>query len=126
MSLAEGGAAATILPCQRQLFEVDEELWSRKRFVAGVMLFVNLWLAAALLTEATPAWNDWWFYYWFPSYYVALAGLLLSRSRPMDLFFLAWAIVLNVSGGFALLPNSHFAEETGLALTPPQQTPPNH
>ena len=120
-------AAAFVFPrTNRNRTHLDEHYWSRKRFVAGVMLFVNLVLTGAFLTEATPAWNDWWFYYWFPSYDVALAGLMLSRSRRLDLFFLAWAIVLNVSGGFDLLPYSHFAEQTGLALTPPQQTQPNY
>ena len=121
-------AAALVFPrAGRSWARLDDHYWSRKRFVAGAMLFVNLLLDAALLKEATPAWNDWWFYYWFVSYAVALIGLAISRSRRLDLFCLAWAIVLNLSAGFNVpLPNSQFGEDVGLVLTPSSLTHPKH
>jgi hypothetical protein len=56
-----------------------------------------------------------WFYFYFPSYAVALAGLVLSRSRRLDYVLLGWAIFVNLSAGFDLLPNSHFGSQLGLA-----------
>jgi hypothetical protein len=96
---------------------LDDHYWARKRPVAGAILFVNLVTLAAFLTQATPAWNDWWFYYWIPSYDLALVGLMVSRSRRLDLLFLAWVITLNIAAGFHLLPNSHWAKQIGVAFT---------
>jgi len=96
---------------------LDDHYWARKRPVAGAILLVNLVTLAAFLKEVTPAWNDWWFYYWIPSYDLALAGLTLSRWRRLDLLFLAWAITLNIAAGFNLLPNSHWAGQIGVAFT---------
>ena len=93
---------------------LDEHYWSRKRIVAGGILFVNLVVTAALLTRALPAWNDWWFYFYFPSYIIALAGLVLSRSRRLDLFFLGWALLVNLSAGSDLVPHSQFGRATGI------------
>lgn len=112
-------AASLVFPrTNRKRTHLDEHYWSRKRVVAAVMLFVNLVATGGMLTLADPAWNDWWFYYYFPSYLLALAGLTFSRSRGLDLFFLAWAIAVNISGGFSLLPNSQFGEQVGLAPNP--------
>jgi hypothetical protein len=110
-------AASLIFPrTNRTWRHLDDHYLTRKRLVAGVMLFVNLVTLAAFLGEATPAWDDWWFYYWIPSYDVALVGLMLSHSRRLDLIFLAWAITLNISAGFSLLPNSHWGEQIGVNL----------
>jgi ABC-type xylose transport system permease subunit len=100
------------------LTHLDDHYWLRKRVVAAVMLFVYLVAIGGMLTRAIPAWNDWWFYFYFPSYLLALAGLIISRSRKLDLFFLGWAIAVNVSAGFSFLPNSQFGEQVGLAPTP--------
>jgi hypothetical protein len=111
-------AASLVFPrTNRSWPHLDDHYLTRKRLVAGVMLFVNLVILAAFLKEATPSWNDWWFYYWIPGYDVALVGLMISRSRRLDLLFLAWAIALNVSAGFNLLPNSHWGKQVGVALT---------
>lgn len=120
-------AASLVFPrTNHKWTHLDDHYWSRKRVVAAVMLFVNLVALGGMLTRATPAWNDWWFYYWFPSYSAALAGLMLSRSRRLDLFFLAWAIVVGVSSGFNLLPNSQFAEQVGLAPASGPYVAPRH
>jgi hypothetical protein len=117
-------AAALIFPRDKRAWEhLDEHYWTRKRFVAGAMLIVNLIADAALLTRATPAWNDWWFYFYFPSYALALLGLVLSRSRRLDYLFLAWAIFVNVSSGFDILPNSQFGSQLGLAKSTQAQPP---
>ena len=79
------------------------------------MLLVNLVIDASMVMQVTPAWNDWWFYFYFPSYAVALACLTLSRSRRLDLFCLAWALAVNISAGFNLLPNSQFSAKVGLS-----------
>ena len=112
-------AASLVFPrTNRNWTHLDEHYWSRKRVVAAAMLFVNLVATGWMLTRATPAWNDWWFYYYFPSYLLALAGLTLSRSRRLNLFFLAWAISVGMSAGFGLLPNSQFGEQVGLGSAP--------
>jgi len=121
-------AAALVFPrASVRWTHLDDHYWTRKRFVAGAMLLANLAADAALMREATPAWNDWWFYYWFVSYIVALAGLVISRSRRLDLFLLAWAIVLNLCAGFNVpLPASHFGEQTGLTLSSPLHSRPRN
>lgn len=120
-------AASLVFPrTSRNVAHLDDHYWSRKRIIAAVMLFVNLVALAGMLTQATPAWNDWWFYYYFLSYFLALAGLVVSSSRRLDLFFLAWAITLNVASGFSLLPNSQFGEQVGLAPTPGPYAAPQH
>ena len=93
---------------------LDEHYWMRKRIVAGGILFVNIVVTGALLTRSTPAWNDWWFYFYFPSYLAALTGLTFSRSRRLDLFCLAWALIVNLGAGSDLLPHSHFGVVTGI------------
>ena len=93
---------------------LDEHYWSRKRIVAGGILFVNIVVTGALLTRALPAWNDWWFYFYFPSYIAAIGGLLVSRSRRVDLFLLGWALLVNVSAGSDLVPHSEFGRTTGI------------
>jgi hypothetical protein len=109
-------AAALIFPRdKREWRHLDDHYWRRKRFVAGAMLIVNLAVDGALLTRAIPAWNDWWFYFYFPSYLLALIGLVLSRSKRLDYVFLGWAIFANLCAGFDLLPNSHFGSQLGLA-----------
>lgn len=93
---------------------LDDHYWSRKRFVAGAILFLNIVVTGALLTRATPAWNDWWFYFYFPSYLLALAGLTISRSRRLDLICLGWALVVNLAAGSDLVPHSEFGRATGI------------
>lgn len=120
-------AASLVFPrTSRNLSHLDEHYWSRKRVVAAVMLFVNLVALGGMLTRATPAWNDWWFYYYFPSNLLAFAGLIVSRSRRLDLFFLAWAIAIGVTSGFSLLPNSQFGEQVGLVPTAGPYVAPQH
>ena len=103
-----------LTPALAFLFLTDEHYWTRKRFVAGAMLTVNVIVDAALLSRRLPAWNDWWFYFYFPGYAAPLAGLVVSRSRRLDYVFLAWAIFVNLSAGFDLLPNSQFGLLSGL------------
>jgi hypothetical protein len=111
-------AASLIFPRdKREWRHLDDHYWSRKRFVAGAMVIVNLFVDGALMTRTMPAWNDWWFYFYFPSYLLALAGLALSRSKRLDLFFLGWAVFVNLSAGFDLLPNSQFGSQLGLGST---------
>jgi hypothetical protein len=109
-------AASLIFPREKRAWaHLDEHYWRRKKFVAGAMLVVNLFTYGAMMTRAMPAWNDWWFYFYFGGYAVALAGLTVSRSRRLDYLFLAWAIFINLSAGFDLLPNSQFGSQVGLA-----------
>ena len=120
-------AASLVFPrTSRNVACLDDHYWSRKRVIAAVMLFVNLVVLTGMLTRAIPAWNDWWFYFYFPSYFLSLAGLVISRYHQLDLFFLAWAIAVNISGGFSLLPNSQFGEQVGLAPTSGSYAAPHH
>jgi hypothetical protein len=111
-------AASLVFPrTNRAWANLDDHYWSRKRFVAGVMLFVNVVLNLAMMSRAVPAWNDWWFYFYIVGYCAALAGLMLSRSRRLDLFFLAWAICVNLTEGSDLTPPSHWGEQIGLSFS---------
>lgn len=108
-------AASLVFPrADSRCGHLDEHYWSRKRLVAGGMLFVNLVATGAMLTRATPAWDDWWFYFYFPSYLLALAGLTFSRSRRLDLVFLAWALANNLIAGSDLFPHSDFGRAIGI------------
>lgn len=109
-------AASLVFPrLEGRWANLDEHYWARKRLVAGGILFVNVIITAAMLSRATPAWNDWWFYFYFPSYLAAIAGLTLSRSRRLDLIFLAWALANNLLAGSDLIPHSEFGREIGIA-----------
>lgn len=74
-----------------------------------------------MMTLAIPAWDDWWFYFYFAGYAVALTGLLLSRSRRLDYVFLVWAIAINLLAGSNVLPNSEFGKKIGLSFSEQQQ-----
>jgi hypothetical protein len=100
---------------------LDHHYWSRKRLVAGGMLFANVAIIGMMLTRVIPAWNDWWFYFYFGGYLVALAGLVLSRCRRLDYIFLTWAIAINLLAGSNLLPNSQFGKKIGLSFSTEQQ-----
>lgn len=108
-------AASLVFPRSRgRVANLDEHYWARKRLVIGVMLFVDLTIIFGMLTRARPAWNDWWFYFYFPGYALPLAGLVLSRSRRLDLVLLAWLIFNNLAAGFDLFPPSQFGAQAGL------------
>jgi len=95
---------------------LDEHYWSHKRFVAAGILFVNIVVTAALLRRATPAWNDWWFYFFFLSYPLALGGLTFSRSRRLDILCLTWALTVNLAAGSDVV-HSEFGKAIGIVPT---------
>lgn len=108
-------AASLLFPRDKRAWaHLDDHYWRRKRFVAGAMLIVNLLATAAMMTRATPAWNDWWFYFYFASYAVALARFVLSRSRRLDLFLTGGPSSSIWRPGFDILPNSQFGTKIGL------------
>ena len=96
---------------------LDDHYWSRKRVVAGGMLFGNVAIIGAMLTRAMPAWNDWWFYFNFGGYLIALVGLVLSGRRRLDYIFLAWAIGINLAAGTDLMHSSEWGHRIGIALS---------
>jgi hypothetical protein len=111
-------AASLVFPrTSRGWAHLDEHYWSRKPLVAGGMLFANLVIIGAMITRATPAWNDWWFYFNFGGYLVALAGLVVSRSRRLDYIFLLWAIGINMAAGTGLMHSSKWGHQIGIALS---------
>ena len=108
-------AASLVFPrASRSWTHLDDHYWSRKRLVAGGMLFANIVIIGLMLTRATPAWNDWWFYFNFGGYLIALAGLVLSRSRRLDYLFLIWAIGINVAAGADLLHGSEWGHDLAI------------
>jgi hypothetical protein len=96
-----------------QCAHLDQHYWSHKRMIAAGILFVNIVVTGALLTRSTPAWDDWWFYFYFPSYLLALGGLVFSRSRRVDIVCLAWVVTVNLVGGTDLV-HSEFGKATGV------------
>jgi hypothetical protein len=108
-------AASLVFPrTSRGWASLDEHYWSRKRLVAGGMLFANFAIIGSMLTRATPEWNDWWFYFNFVGYLIALAGLMLSHSRRLDYVFLVWAIGINVAAGANVLHSSHWGHRLAI------------
>jgi len=93
---------------------LDDHYWSRKRLVALGMLFANIVILGSMLTRAMPAWNDWWFYFDFVGYLIALAGLVVSRSCRLDNVFLIWAIGINVAVAANLLPGSQWGHKVAI------------
>ena len=120
-------AASLVFPRSgRAWANLDEHYWSRKRIVTGGMLFANMVIIGTMLTRAIPAWNDWWFYFNFIGYLIALAGLVVSRSRRLDYIFLVWAIGINVAAGANLLhkfPLWSPPRDRPFAVVDPRQTP---
>ena len=108
-------AASLVFPrTSRGWTHLDDHYWSRKRLVAAGMLLANTVMIGSMLTRATPAWNDWWFYFNFGGYLVALAGLVLSRSRRLDYVFLVWAIGINLAAGANLLHSSQWGHKIAI------------
>ncbi|HSC19760.1 MAG TPA: hypothetical protein VLC74_12695 [Rhizomicrobium sp.] len=115
-------AATLVFPRkERGWAHLDDHYWSRKRLVAGGILLANAVVAGMLLTRAIPAWNDWLFYFYFVGYYVAIAGLIVSRSRRVDYVLLAWAISINLLAGLGPLPNSEWGKAVGLSFSAQSQ-----
>ena len=108
-------AASLVFPRDATRYaHLDDHYLRRKRLVAGGVLLVNVIVIGAMLSRTRPEWNDWWFYYYFPAYVFALAGLVVSRSRKIDLALLALALSVNLTSGFDLLPHSRFGQATGI------------
>jgi hypothetical protein len=108
-------AASLVFPrTSRGWTNLDDHYWSRKRLVAAGILFANMVIIGSMLTRAIPAWNDWWFYFNFGGYLIALAGLVLSRSRRLDYLCLLWAIGINVAAGANLLHSSQWGHEVAI------------
>lgn len=116
-------AASLVFPrSSRGWTTLDDHYWYRKRLVAGGMLAANIIVDAAMLMRAIPAWDDWWFYFYFPGYVAALTGLTLSRSRRLDYVFLVWAIAINLIAGSDLSPGSHWGKQIGLTFAASSQS----
>lgn len=111
-------AASLVFPrTSRGWAHLDDHYWARKRLVAAGILLANSIMIGAMLTRAMPAWNDWWFYFNFGGYLVALAGLVLSRRRRLDYVLLAWAIGINLAAGTNLMHGSQWGKQIGIALS---------
>ena len=113
-------AASLVFPRGRRDWDnLDDHYWTRKRLIAAGILVANLAVDGAMMTRAIPAWNDWMFYLYFVAYLSAVAGLIVSRSRRLDLVLLSCAITINLLGGSDLLPGSRWGQQIGLTFQVP-------
>lgn len=120
-------AAALVFPRTRGgASHLDDHYWLRKRLVAGAILLANIALDGFMLTRATPSWNDWWFYFYFVGYLVPVAGLVVSRSKRLDLALLFCAIAVNLISGSDLTPPSQWGAKVGLSFSVQQQPAATH
>ena len=119
-------AATLIFPRSSRVWErLDDHYWARKRLVAAGILLTNVMVEGSMMTIAVPGWTDWWFYFNFGGYAVALMGLTLSRSRRLDLLFLVWTIGINLGAGFNLTGTSEWGKQIGLRFDAQQQPAPH-
>jgi hypothetical protein len=111
-------AASLVFPrTKRDWAHLDDHYWSRKRVVVGGILFANLAMDAFMISRGgTPEWNDWMFYFYFPAYQLALAGLIFTRSRRWDIILLVCAIAINLAAGSDALPGSRWGAKIGLTF----------
>lgn len=117
-------AASLVFPrTKRDWDHLDQHYWSRKRVVVGGILFGNLAMDGFMLSRAIPEPTDWMFFFYFPSYLIAIVGLLFSRTRRWDLLFLTWAIFINLASGSDLLPGSRWGQQIGLTFGAPINVP---
>ena len=69
-------AASLVFPRTSRGWTISTTIIGRaKEWSRAACLFGNVAIIGSMLTRAMPAWNDWWFYFNFGGYLVALAGL---------------------------------------------------
>ena len=100
-------AAALVFP--RRLSEwpsLDDHYWAHKRLVVGGIALANGIVTALGMAFIDAPFGDPMYWYWQLIYWVPVIGLLLSRSRRLDIALLAVGI-----GGYLshfVVPNSSF------------------
>jgi len=101
---------------------LDQHYWSRKRLVLGGLLLVDGTYFAWQFTRVLPAWNDWWLYFYMVPYFGGFVGLLISRSRKLDLALLIILIASLISSGLDLFPGSQWGNQLGINILPQAST----
>jgi len=101
---------------------LDQHYWSRKRLVVGGLLLVDGTFFTWQFTRVQPAWNDWWLYFYIAPYFGGFIGLLISRSRRVDLALLVILIASLISSGLDLFPGSQWGNELGINILPQAST----
>ncbi len=92
---------------------LDEHYWVRKRLVIGGLLLVNAVLLARMLTRLLPAWDDFWFFFWIPSFFGLMLVLLVSRRRSVDIFCLSVLVAYYAVNLLPGIPTSQWARQLG-------------
>ena len=92
---------------------LDEHYWVRKRLVIGGLLLVNAVLLARMLTRLLPAWDDFWFYVWIPSFFGLMLVLLFSRRRSVDIVCLSALVAYYAVNLLPGIPTSQWARQLG-------------
>ena len=109
-------AAALVFPRSPERWaSLDQHYWSRKRWVIGGLLLVNMIVLTRSLMLILPEWNDFWFFFWVGSYFALLILLMISRRRTVDVALLSAMILYYAVNLLPGMPTSRWAEQIGLA-----------
>ena len=102
---------------------LDEHYWVRKRLVIGGVLLIESALMGWQLTRAVPALDDSWFWIYQLPYFIPMAALLFTRSKPVDIGLFLILIGMLLFSDFDLGPSSRWGKQVGLSLIDQASTP---
>jgi hypothetical protein len=110
-------AASLVFPRgQADWSSLDQHYWSRKRLVIGGLLLVDGTFFAWEFSRVPPSWNDWWLYFYIVPYFGGFVGLLVSRSRTIDIILLLMLAASLISSGLDLFPGSKWGNQLGINI----------
>jgi hypothetical protein len=107
-------SAALVFPRRDNAMEsLDQHFFERKRFVLAGVTLANLIMLVLLFSLRTPAWNDWWAWFWLGVYYVPLGLLWFAKSRRGNIVLMIILIAQYLVQSFPV-PQSQWGDQIGI------------